>query len=324
MQGEVGWDTIFPTPASVKETAAFWLRNLDRFNGRRWWPRPVEIKVEVDASGVGFGGIITSEASGQVPFTGTFTTEQATQSSTAREMRGYEAALAAAAHRFPDQVKGTSVLIIGDNQGAISALNNLRSSVPEIHGTLQKVFNVCAQADCDVVARWTPRENISAADELSRQPDASDWGISKPLFNQVCAWFGVTPTLDLFASSANHVTQKFMAQFYTPGCTAVHAFKQDWSRFLGAADVAWVFPPIRSISQVISLLERYQVNALICMPVRVETNEAIQLKALQQVSISEPFMLPKVADSCIPSCRVPSGTQNPAFLGLGIYLLKWH
>jgi hypothetical protein len=31
MHGKVAWDVVFPTPESVKETARFWLDNLDRF-----------------------------------------------------------------------------------------------------------------------------------------------------------------------------------------------------------------------------------------------------------------------------------------------------
>jgi hypothetical protein len=134
--------------------------------------------VEADASGVGFGGMLTPAASGKVPFTGTFThDQQAAQSSTAREMRGYEAAIKAAAQRCLDLVRGASVLLVDDNQGAVSALNNFRSPVPEAHESLQRIFHLCNEFDFDIVARWTPQENLTEADELFRRPDASDWGI---------------------------------------------------------------------------------------------------------------------------------------------------
>jgi hypothetical protein len=100
MQGRISWDEIFPTPEAVKRTAEFWLENIDRLNGRKWWPRPVSLKVVVDASGVGFGGHLHLERR-KLPFTGTFTDRQAESSSTAREVRGYAAALAIAAQQFP-------------------------------------------------------------------------------------------------------------------------------------------------------------------------------------------------------------------------------
>jgi hypothetical protein len=144
---------LFPTTESVKENVEFWLRNLDAYNGRRWWPRPVELRLEVDASGVGFGGTLVSDINPKTFFMGTFTPEQAGQSSTARELRDYAAAIDAATRCFPDSIKGSSILITGDNQGAISALNEFRSPVQDIHKSLDKVFQLCLKYDFDVVAR---------------------------------------------------------------------------------------------------------------------------------------------------------------------------
>lgn len=189
MHEESNWDTVFPTTDSVKETTEFWLRNLGSFNGRRWWSRPVELRLEVDASGVGFGGTITTNRQTKTPFMGTFSESQAQQSSTAREMRGYAAAVDAATKQLPEVVWGSSILLIGDSQGAISALNHFRSSVPEIHESLEEIFQLCLQYDFDIVASWVPRDNLTEADELSRRPDASDWGIDRSLLGQICSWF---------------------------------------------------------------------------------------------------------------------------------------
>jgi hypothetical protein len=241
MTGDSNWDTVFPTTDAVRKTAEFWLQNLDSFNGRRWWPRPIELRLEVDASGVGFGGTLTTNKLVKIPFLGTFTEAQARQSSTAREMRGYAAAIDAATKQLPDVIRGSSILLIGDNQGAIPALNQLRSSVPEIHESLEKVFQLCLQHDFDIVASWVPRDNLAEADELSRRPDASDWGINQSIFGQLCSWFGSTPNVDLFALDTHHVVNQYYTRFYTPGCTGVHPFKLNWSELVGPADLAWIF-----------------------------------------------------------------------------------
>jgi hypothetical protein len=259
---------------------------------------------------------------GKVPFTGTFTCQQAAQSSTAREMRGYEAAIAAAAQKFPELVRGASVLLTGDNQGAISAFNNFRSPVPEIHESLQRIFNICSKNDFNVQARWTPRENLAEADELSKRPDASDWGIDRSIYESACEWFGVKPNLDLFASGAHHVSDRFVSQFFEPGCMAVHAYGLDWAQVVGG-EVAWVFPPVKAAGLVISLMKRFKVNALLCIQVRQESNEAIQMSLIEGAHVSQPFMVPRASNSCHASGRVPQGTLNPAFLGLGIYRIRW-
>lgn len=323
MRGELNWDAIFPTTETVKRTAEFWLGNLDSFNGRRWWPRPVKMRVAVDASGVGFGGPITSDRVPKTEFMGTFTETQAAQSSTAREMRGYAAAIEMAAERFPDDVRGSSILLSGDNQGAISALNQFRSPVQEINESIERIFRCCTQHDCDVVARWVPRNALTEADELSRRPDASDWGINPTLFSQICTWFGVSPTIDLFASDANHVVGTYITPFYTPGCAGVHAFKLDWRKLVGSKGLAWIFPPTRASSQVLSMVEKSKISALICAPMQEGSNELLQLKSLVGAKVSAPFIVPRSAESCTPSCRVPSNTLNPAFIGLKIFLVTW-
>jgi hypothetical protein len=227
LKGKSSWDEVFPTPGAVKEAAEFWLHNLERFNGRKWWPQPVTVRATVDASGVGYGGTVAVGRKSPVKITGTFSPEQAAQSSTAREIWGYAAALEAAFKNFPEELKEAAVLLEGDNQGAISAINHLRSPVEEINGVLRRIFQLCSDNGFDVVAKWIPRDNLSDADALLRAPDHSDWGLSDEELRKVLKHFGVQPTLDLFASDVHHVADRFVSKFFTPGCTAVDATKQN-------------------------------------------------------------------------------------------------
>jgi hypothetical protein len=158
---------------------------IDQFNERRWWERPVQLKVEVDTSRVGFGGVISSENQERIEVRGTLTKAQIEQSSTARELRGYKGALEVITQKILERIQGSSVLLLGDNQGAVSALRNLRSSVPEMHLTVQHIFQLCTEFDFDIVARWIPRENLTEADELSRQPDAADWGLASSIVTEI-------------------------------------------------------------------------------------------------------------------------------------------
>jgi hypothetical protein len=196
LNGKESWDQVFATPQEVRVAASFWLEHLDRFNGRNWWPNPVEIRTTVDASGVIFGGTLQVGVADPISFTGTFPAEQIAESSTARKLRGYEAALSVATQQFPSQLRGTSVLLEGDNQGAISALNHLRSPNPGINSTLQRIFQLCCEMNFDVLAKWILRENLMEADELSRRPDPSDWGLASSELERVFHHFGVRPSID--------------------------------------------------------------------------------------------------------------------------------
>jgi hypothetical protein len=316
------WDQIFPTPDDVKQVALFWKDHLEGFNGRQWWPKPVQVRAAVNASGVGFGGTLRVKDREPIPFWGTFPAEHAAESSTAREIRGYAAALGVVARHFAGEVRGAVVLLEGDNQGAISALNHLRSPNQGINQTLRTVFNLCCDGDFDVVAKWVPRDNLTEADELSRRPDPSDWGLAETERDKAFRHFGVRPTVDLFASDIHHVTDRFVSQFHTPGCLAVDAFHQNWEDLIGPG-IAWLFPPIRYVSRALSFLELARKEALICLPIKSGSNELIQLYHLNGASVSPPLEIPRESSSCIPSCRVPASSLNPSFLSLGIVRVHW-
>jgi hypothetical protein len=319
--GHTSWDALFPNPAEVREALTFWLDNLDRFNGRPWWPEPISLRVEVDASGVGFGGVLSAPSSPPLSFQGTFSPDQAAGSSTLREVLGYVGAVGVAAESFPSLLLGASILVTGNNQGAVSCINNFRSPVPAINEALRDLFRIRSELHCDVLARWVPRENLAAADALSREPDASDWGIQAGLYANICKRFGVQPAVDIFASDIHHQAPEFCSRIFVPGCKAIDAFRQDWAELLQSR-TAWVFPPNRAVSQSLSLIEQHKVDALLVMPLSVASNEAIQLSQLKAV-VQGPFTIPRAADSCTASMRVPATTLNPAFLGLRVFHIVW-
>jgi hypothetical protein len=116
---------------------------------------------------------------------------------------GYVGAAEIASQSFPEQMTGASILVTGDNQGAISCINNLRSPVQSINDSLRKRFAISARLQCDILAQWVPRESIEQADALSREPDASDWGLHPDIYAQACQRFGVVPDVNLFASDTH-------------------------------------------------------------------------------------------------------------------------
>lgn len=323
LRGKVTWDALFHNQAAVKEAARFWLQNLDRFNGRPWWPSPVTIRTSVDASGVGYGGQIETYGKPPFQFRGTFSTEFASSSSAAREVAGYVAAVRSAFQVHPETLRGSSLLVTGDSQPAVSCINELRSPQPQIQELLRQLFDLCLEAECSVQARWVPREELPREDALSREPDASDWGLSPDLVYDIIQQFGVRPAVDLFASAVHHVTERFVSKYFEPGCTAVQALQLDWRTLAGHNDVLWAFPPPGFAGQVLAKLLVYRIDAILIIRELRESNEWIVLRSLPNASVSRPFKIPRLASSCIPSLRVPQQALNPAFLGLCAVYIHW-
>lgn len=249
----------------------------------------------------------------------TFNHSESTQSTAAREIIGYTRAICIASQQFASQLHNTAILLCGDSQAALEALRKFASPIPIIHQELKKLFEVCASINFDVIRRWISREDLQAADELSRRPDASDWGCTRELVDIVLKHFQTTIELDVFASDIHHVADRFVSAFYVPGCAAVQAIYQDWQALLPhPSDTVWAFPSTKAISTTLSIIERQRANAIIIMPTRTASNEWIQVHNLSG-NVSEPFPLPRRAELCCPSLRVPAEAINPILMGLSAF-----
>jgi hypothetical protein len=142
LQGKASWDEIFASSAEVKETVGIWLENLDTWNGRRWYAQPMSLTASSDASDFGFGGRVTLPDGSSVPVAGNLKESEIPMSSTAREVIGFLRLLEATAQMFPDQIKDSTIQVIGDNQGAVQAINQFRSKAIDISDALKKVFSL--------------------------------------------------------------------------------------------------------------------------------------------------------------------------------------
>jgi hypothetical protein len=187
----------------------------------------------------GFWGVLSTPSQPDQIFRATFSLEEAASSSILREVLGYVGAVQTAAEVWPQLLTRASILITGDNQGAISCINKLRSPVPQINPALRKLFDISTRLHCDVLAQWVLREEIKEANALSREPDVSDWGLHPALFGQIGKRFDCQPSIDIFASDAHHVVGRFISKKFMPGCTETDAFCLDWG-VLAMGGVAWV------------------------------------------------------------------------------------
>jgi hypothetical protein len=323
MTEQKSWDTWFPSPKSVKKEAELWLANIDAWNMRPWWPRTIRLSFCIDASAVGYGGFIQLPSGVRHSVAGTFQPEEAHLSSAAREIIGYVRSIIIASQTFPQHLRNSAVLLHGDSQAALAALKKFASPVPIIQNELKHLFQVCGEFSFDIIPRSIPQDNLTEADELSRRPDASDWGCTQELVNTILHHFGVQVELDVFASDACHVTERFISAFYVPGCTAVQALAQDWQPLLSRPSATvWAFPPTKAISAALSAIEQHRINAIFIMPTRTSSNNWIQVHSLLGTNYP-PFQLPLQASLCQSSLQVPSGAINPILMGLSAFHIRW-
>jgi hypothetical protein len=254
---------------------------------------------------------------------GSLTEEEVAMSSTAREMVGFVRVIQQAVLRFPDTLKGSAVLVIGDNQGAVAALNKFTSKTLDIASGLKKIFRLCSSWDFDVLAQWRPRKELELEDALSRIPDASDWGLAPTVRSAIFAAFE-GPTVDLFASDTWHVAVIFITPHFTSGCAAVDALSIDWRDYITTGGLAWIFPPVRFIRKTLQLIQEFKIDAILIVLAAPSTNWWIDLLDLGRAAKLEgPIILDRSTDICVPSRRVPLGTVNPALFKLRAFKVIW-
>jgi hypothetical protein len=82
----------------------------------------------------------------------------------------------------------------------------MRSSVPMICLALKKALELCAALNFDITARWIPRRENEAADALSRESDASDWGIEKGVLQTLLDHFGLQIAINIYRTHRTPIT----------------------------------------------------------------------------------------------------------------------
>lgn len=323
LQGKMSWDEVFPTSGDVKSTVKEWLENLPAWNGRRWFAQPISILVSSDASDFGFGGLVELPSGEQVQVSGNLTEKEVQMSSTAREVIGFLRLLEASVQLAPESIASSTIQLTGDNHAAVLAINQFRSRAPDVTVALKQIFSLCVSSGFTLTAVWKPRELLEAEDLLSRQPDASDWGISRSLFDSICLEFDVTVKADLFASDAWHVCPRFVSLLYTPGCSGSQALLLDWRHLLDRGEFAWIFPPVRVIPEVVQLVERYRTNCILVVPEQKAANWWLRLFTLHLKHEIKLIEISRGTSSFKASRRVPAKTANPGLFKLRAIKIEW-
>ena len=147
------------------------------------------------------------------------TTEEATESSTLREMLGVIHFL----QTNRKALKRKAVTVLTDNK-AVPRINRHGSKKRRLHEASLLVEDITQSNEIELKLVWVPRRLNESSDAASRlwRHDTSDECLSARAFEIICKLAGTTPTFDTFAGSANHKCSRFGAMFAGPGVTTVN------------------------------------------------------------------------------------------------------
>jgi hypothetical protein len=143
------------------------------------------------------------------------------------------------------------------------------------------------------------------------------------VYKEICRELGVQVALDLFASDTWHVSDRFVCSTFTPGCVAVQALALDWRLLLNEGEFAWIFPPVRHLSEVVQMIERYRTDCVLIAPEQKATNCWIRLWSWPCARDMCKVDIPRGTKVCRSRRRVLVNTTNPGLFKLKAFRIKW-
>ena len=168
--------------------------------------------------------------------------------------------IALALDSFKPSLAKKVVKIFTDNQG-VSAILKKGSMVLELHSLSSDIEILCRDYNIITIVQWIPREENTIADDLSREIDCDDWGVSNSFFHQIDRRWG-PHTVDRFADHVNYKIPVFNSRYSCPGSSAVDAFSSSWEN-----ENNWLVPPIYLISKTLKHVRASRAVATLLVPV---------------------------------------------------------
>ena len=188
------WCQYLLLTAGAIEELSFWLEHIDKFNGQNIWPKASTVRVVYsDASGIGFGGYCVEH--GDQVVTGQWSEEEATQSSTWRELK--------AVRLVWDKFAKNRVRWFTDNQN-VARIVLYGSRKPVLQKEALAIFTTCVNHHIRLELEWIPREENEFANYLSKLVDYDDWMLNPKVFRELDSRWG-PHTIDslLMSKTAN-------------------------------------------------------------------------------------------------------------------------
>ena len=141
------------------------------------------------------------------------------------------------------------------------------------------------------------------ADFLSRHK-MEHWEIclKSELFNQVVSEFGISPTLDAFASRSTTRLPCFMSWHKDSLTVAQDAMMNSWD------EVTYLFPPVPLLLRVLQKLRREAISAIVVCP---HWPSAIWWPLLQELLVQPPVQLPHFRSALLHSVNSPLPYLDP-------------
>ena len=162
---------------------------------------------------------------------GSFTLEEAEESSTFRELRGTYYVLSS----LVEEVRGRVVCHRTDNLNVVRVLS-VGSGKPALQHEVIRIFRFCLETNVQLHPEWIPREQKEVPDAISKQLDPDDYVLDPTIFAALDTMYG-PHTVDCFSSFRTRQIPQFNSKWLNPLTEGIDAFTLSWK-----GEKNWLFP----------------------------------------------------------------------------------
>ena len=232
---------------------SWWVENIEKANGKMFFPREPDFEIFSDASLTGWGAVCNG-----ITARGPWTLQDKDKHINELELLGAFFVIQA----FAAKQAGMAIRIFLDNSTAVSYVNKCGGTRSvALTATAKAISTWCEERKISLEAVHLAGELNTIVDRESRsEADASDWRLDVNTFRLVANIWRMDT--DLFAASWNSQLHRFISWGPQPGAIAANAFSVSWKDVQGYA-----FPPFSLIFRCIDKLRREKASIVLICPI---------------------------------------------------------
>ena len=213
------------------------------------------LTIKTDASDIGWGGYMENSSA-----LGHWSEPEKKWHINVRELKAVIFSLTS----LVGNLEGQHFKVMSDNTTTVHSINNMGTcrSIP-CNEVVMEIWGWLARTNNWVTATYIPGKENVEADKLSREQELSmEWMLCPKVLQSILTHFGLSPTIDMFASRINKQMDTFVSYGPDPESTYVDAFSLDW----GVFPLIYAFPPFACIGRVVRKLINDKANAILITP----------------------------------------------------------
>ena len=138
------------------------------------------------------------------------------------------------------------------------------SNSPIVHSLALKIDALVCLLRITIQFIWIPRAFNVASDHFSRYWDIDDYTLLASSLSEICVAFGLPfPGVDLFATTANSLCEKFYSRFGQIDTSGVDSLTLD----LSGHPLCYAFPPVSLIGKFLQHILNFEISLILIVPV---------------------------------------------------------